>query len=160
MTRVKRNTRSISSRFGTRPNSSWRATAILAFKSFLFCSGVGICYLYQNSWQVSSIDTLILRLVLIITARLSPVVKEGGVCRVSKRDLFETGSYISFLGLFGVNIPEAENVPGDQQRSEKGTGQRSTSSFKYRRRSQPEDPERSQYYQQNSIRCPTEQGRA
>jgi hypothetical protein len=49
-------------------------------------------------------------------------------------------AYISFLDSFGVNIPEVENAPGDQQRSEKGTGQRPTSSFKYRRRSQPEDP--------------------
>src|ERR671919_1810764 len=42
-------------------NSSRRATAILALRSFFFCSGVGISHLYQNSIRMSSFDTLIMR---------------------------------------------------------------------------------------------------
>src|SRR5690242_6455278 len=42
MTRAIRNTWLISSSLGTRPSSSWRATAILALRSRFFCSVVAI----------------------------------------------------------------------------------------------------------------------
>src|SRR2546423_7135241 len=42
ITRANKNTWSISSVLGTLPNSSWRATAILALRSFFFCSGSAI----------------------------------------------------------------------------------------------------------------------
>src|SRR5687767_4017190 len=69
MTRVKRNTRSISSFLGTLPNSSWRATAILALRSFFFCSVV-ILVVYQNSLHLPSFETLVLKLVLILSGSL------------------------------------------------------------------------------------------
>src|SRR5918996_522156 len=92
MTRVRINTRSISSCFGTLPNSSCSATAILALRSFFFCSGVGISHLYRNSTHLSSIDTLILMWVLIQTAR-HPTQEQSG-CRlgVSERFVFDTTS--------------------------------------------------------------------
>jgi hypothetical protein len=49
---------SISSVLGTLPSSSRRATAILALRSFFFCSVVAIHYKgYQNSMRLSSYET-------------------------------------------------------------------------------------------------------
>jgi hypothetical protein len=99
MTRVKRNTWSISSFFGTLPNSSWSATAILAFRIF-FCSGVGISCLYQNSMNLSSFDTLIMIQVLIQAARLLSVGYLGYGSSVSKRVVFKTPLAWLFFLLF------------------------------------------------------------
>jgi hypothetical protein len=51
--------------FGALPSSSCSATAILAFKSFFLCSGVGTHSLYQNPLPVPIYETLILIPVLI-----------------------------------------------------------------------------------------------
>jgi hypothetical protein len=51
----------ISSSLGTLPNSSCRATAILALRSFSSVSGLAYLYLFQNSLYLSSFDTLFIR---------------------------------------------------------------------------------------------------
>src|SRR3954466_4560947 len=61
ITRVNKNISLISFSVGTLPNSSRKAIAIFAFRSFFFFSGVGINQVYQNSLHMSSFDTLILR---------------------------------------------------------------------------------------------------
>src|SRR3954469_21171421 len=61
ITRLNRNTWLISSSLGTRPSSSWRATAILALRRRFFCSGVTVIEkLYQNPSHLSIGDTLIM----------------------------------------------------------------------------------------------------
>ena len=63
MTRVNRKTWLISSSLGTRPSSSWRATAILALRRRFFCSGWG-CHHFHciiNSLPMSRYETLIMR---------------------------------------------------------------------------------------------------
>src|SRR4051794_22704601 len=60
ITRVSRKTWLTSSALGTRPSSSWRATAILALRRRFFCSGlVVIEKLYQNPLGLSIGDILI-----------------------------------------------------------------------------------------------------
>src|SRR5438067_5542438 len=61
MTRANKNTWSISSFFGTLPNSLCKATAIFALRSFFFCSGVTIRHLYQNPYHLSRYETMIVR---------------------------------------------------------------------------------------------------
>jgi hypothetical protein len=63
-------------------------TAILAFNSFFFCSGVGILYLYQNSLRLPSLDTLILKRVLILSGSLLDLGKE------EKMDGFQKGPFL------------------------------------------------------------------
>src|SRR5215213_7865533 len=63
ITRARSVTCSISSSFGTRPNSFCSATATLAFKSLFFCSLLMI-QKYQNALSMSSFGTLILERVL------------------------------------------------------------------------------------------------
>src|SRR3712207_3700871 len=66
MTRARSVTCSISSSFGTLPNSFWSATATLALRSFFFCSGVMLLMIlkYQNSQSLPSYGTLILERLL------------------------------------------------------------------------------------------------
>jgi hypothetical protein len=46
---------------GTLPNSSCRATAILALRSFFFSTGVIVFLLYQNLMKMPRYETMIIR---------------------------------------------------------------------------------------------------
>src|SRR3712207_4897117 len=64
MTRASIVTCSISSSFGTLPNSFCKATATLAFNRRFFCSLLMLQIQYQNSQSLSSFGTLVLERVL------------------------------------------------------------------------------------------------
>src|SRR5919112_5630455 len=85
MTRARSVTCSISSVLGTRPNSSWRATATFALRSLIFCSffwsAVIELYVYNalshNSLSLSRSETLIMRRVMRHTIRHKFVLQRG-----------------------------------------------------------------------------------